>query len=417
MKNSERRMHPRLLAALALALLCNDAIAGEEGTPSRASKPIKVFVLAGQSNMQGHAHVSTFDSMAEDPRTAPLLARMRDSDGKPRVCEQVWISSVGCLGDAYSDLQEASGRLTVGFGAPEEKIGPEFTFGLTMEERLGEPILIVKTSWGGRSLHTDFRPPSAGPYAWSEYELGEMRSRGDDLDAARAEKLEATGVYYRAMIAHVRFVLADIQRIVPGYDPEQGFELAGFVWFQGFNDLVSGWTYERQMEPGGYDRYAELLTHLIRDVRRDLAAPKLPVVIGVMGIGGLKENEVASQMYLRQAQRAPTQLPEFRGNVVAVETAAFWDDELEALQQRLEQVHDEFHQEAERNPGWNDEERDARRQKAVAKTFTSAELKRLEGVSNGGYHYLGAARILAPIGKAFAEALLELRRAEKPSGK
>jgi hypothetical protein len=27
-------------------------------------------------------------------------------------------------------------------------------------------------------------------------------------------------------------------------------------------------------------------------------------------------------------------------------------------------------------------------------------------VSNGGYHYLGAAKILAPIGKAFAEALV-----------
>jgi hypothetical protein len=27
------------------------------------------------------------------------------------------------------------------------------------------------------------------------------------------------------------------------------------------------------------------------------------------------------------------------------------------------------------------------------------------GVSNGGYHYLGAAKILAPIGKAFAEAI------------
>lgn len=416
MTHFERRTHPRLLVALALALLGGSALAGDEDTPRRGSRPLKVFVLAGQSNMQGHAHVSTFDSLAEDPRTAPLLARMRDSDGKPRVCERVWISSVGCLGDAYSDLQEASGPLTVGFGAPEEKIGPEFTFGLTLEERLDGPILIVKTAWGGRSLHTDFRPPSAGPYAWSEYELAEMRSRGDDLDAARAEKLAATGVFYRAMIAHVRFVLADIPRIVPGYDPEQGFELAGFVWFQGFNDLVSGWTYERQMEPGGYDLYAELLAHLIRDVRRDLAAPELPFVIGVMGIGGLKENELAPQSHFRQAQRAPTQLAEFRGNVVAVETAAFWDDELEALQQRLEQLHDEFDREVEQHPGWSDEERDARRQQAVAKAFTPAERKRLEGVSNGGYHYLGAARILAPIGKAFAEALLALP-AKAPSSK
>ena len=41
----------------------------------------------------------------------------------------------------------------------------------------------------------------------------------------------------------------------------------------------------------------------------------------------------------------------------------------------------------------------------MAENFTPEELKRLKGVSNGGYHYLGAAKIMAPIGKAFAEAL------------
>ncbi len=73
--------------------------------------------------MQGHAAISTFDSMADDPKTAPLLKEMLGPDGKPHVCERVWISSVGCLGDAYSDLTEAKGKLTAGFGAPENKIG------------------------------------------------------------------------------------------------------------------------------------------------------------------------------------------------------------------------------------------------------------------------------------------------------
>src|SRR5450755_3469913 len=75
-------------------------------------KPVKVFILAGQSNMQGHAHISTFDSMADDPKTAPILKEMRHADGKPRVCEKVWISSIGCLGDAYSDVREQKGKLT-----------------------------------------------------------------------------------------------------------------------------------------------------------------------------------------------------------------------------------------------------------------------------------------------------------------
>jgi hypothetical protein len=58
-------------------------------------KPLKVFILAGQSNMQGHASLSTFDSLADDPKTAPLLKEMRDTSGKPRVAGKVWISSIG----------------------------------------------------------------------------------------------------------------------------------------------------------------------------------------------------------------------------------------------------------------------------------------------------------------------------------
>ena len=65
-----------------------------------------MFILAGQSNMQGHAHVRTFDVMALDPATAPLLASMRNADESPRVCEQVWISSIG------SSDREQTGRLT-----------------------------------------------------------------------------------------------------------------------------------------------------------------------------------------------------------------------------------------------------------------------------------------------------------------
>ena len=384
------------------------AVPRRAGTPDSAARPLKVFVLAGQSNMQGHASIATFDSLADDPKTAPLLAELRGDDGKPRVCTRVWISSVGCLGDAYSDLTEKTGKLTAGFGAPEDKIGPEFSFGIAMEKALDEPILIVKTAWGGRSLHTDFRPPSAGPYVWSDYELARHKERGDDLEKIKAEKAKDTGVYYREMIAHVRKVLQDIARVVPEYDAKQGFELAGFVWFQGFNDLVSDWTYDQRMQPGGYDAYGDLLAHLIRDVRKDLSAPKLPFVVGVMGIDGTRGDQHAPMMHFREAQRKPATLEEFRGNVFAVETAPFWDDELERLHERMEncwpkvdaKVEEEKRQQKPQADSWDNKMR------LMAENFTPAEWRRLKGVSNGGYHYLGAAKILAPIGKAFAQALL-----------
>jgi len=392
----------------------------EEGRPPTAARvgepakpPLKVFILAGQSNMQGHASISTFDSMADDPKTAALLKEMRGPDGKPRVCANVWISSIGCLGDAYADMTEAKGRLTAGFGAPDDKIGPEFTFGLTMEKALKEPILIIKTAWGGRSLHTDFRPPSGGAFAWREAELAKKKKNGEDIEKLKAEKIAATGLIYRAMIDHVRMVLKDIKRVVPDYDDKQGYELAGFVWFQGFNDYVDGGVYPEQDKADGYELYATQLGNLIRDVRKDLAAPKMPFVVGVMGIDGLRGDKDKPMKNFRAAQRQPATQKEFRGNVFTVETAVFWDDELEKLTERREncwpKVDAKVAEQKATNPDADSWEN---KMKLMAENFTPAEWKRLAGMSNGGYHYLGAAKILAPIGKAFAEAVLAARAAK-----
>ncbi len=196
-------------------------------------------------------------------------------------------------------------------------------------------------------------------------------------------------------------------RVVPEYDPKQGYELAGSVWFQGWNDLVDSWTYNNRMKPGGYDLYCQLLTDLIRDVRKDLNAPKLPFVIGVIGIGGVKEGEKRPQLYFRQAQAAPALLPEFQGNVVAVQTAPYWDCDLDALQQRMERLDARMEQEVKKDPNLSQAARDEAYRKAVAENLTPEELKRLKGISNGGYNYLGAAKIVAPIGKAFADAMAQ----------
>jgi hypothetical protein len=415
-----------LIAPLLALLVAHPVSAAPDALQqnSRSLKPLKIYILAGQSNMQGHASIDTFDSMAGDPKTAPLLKEMLDREGKPKVCERVWITSVGCQGDAYTDLTEAKGKLTAGFGAPNNKIGPEFTFGLTMESRLKEPVLLIKTSWGGRSLHTDFRPPSAGPFVMAKetQDLWDKNPQGahgipkaEDRPKFWAEKTAATGVYYREMIAHVRRVLKDIKRVVPSYDEKQGYELAGFVWFQGFNDLVGFSEYPNRDSEGGFDAYADVLGHFVRDVRKDLAAPKLPFVIGVMGIDGVK-GEHGAMKHFRDAQRKVAAIDKFKGNVLAVETAPFWDDDLDSLAQRRERLSNKLEDEFNKaNPKPSEPEKEVARKKAFDAAFKPEEFKRLEaGVSNGGYHYLGAAKIMAPIGKALAEALLPKSQEKKP---
>ena len=74
-----------ILMAILTAILCSSVTAA-------GKKPLKVYILAGQSNMEGQAKIETFDYIGDDPKTAPLLKEMRGPDGKPRVCGRAWIS-------------------------------------------------------------------------------------------------------------------------------------------------------------------------------------------------------------------------------------------------------------------------------------------------------------------------------------
>ena len=398
-----------------ITLICAHAVAAEperSADSQRQKKPLQIYILAGQSNMQGHAKISTMEHIGMDPATKPMLADMLGADGKPKVCERVWISSIGCAGD---DTKEQTGKLTAGFGATTEKIGPEFTFGIYMEKFTDAPILLIKTSWGGKSLNTDFRPPGAGPYVFNDAQLATFQKQGKDAAAMKEEKAKATGVYYRLMLEHVKKVLADPKRVCPAYDAAQGFELAGFAWLQGWNDLVDGSTYPQRDKPGGYDAYATAMAHFIRDVRRDLNAPKLPFAIAVLGVGGPTSeygpDELrykATHQNFRDAMAAPALLPEFKGNVVAVLAEKYWDMELKAARTKEAKIKQEAKKLAKQGSLKPAEEKTVL-EKALAEGLTERERLVLEkGVSNAEFHYLGSAKILGGVGKGLAEALAGL---------
>lgn len=374
--------------------------------------PLRVYVLAGQSNMQGHAQVRTMEAMRLNPQAAPLLKLLRQPDGTPRICQRVWISSIG------SADTEQTGRVTVGFGAQGggPKIGPEFAFGITLEEQLPGPCLLIKTAWGGKSLHTDFRSPSSGAYEFNAQELQKLAQQQKDVQQLTAERKAASGHYYRLMMEHVKTVLADISRVVPEYDPQAGYELAGFVWFQGWNDMVDAGVYPQRGQPGGYDLYSQLLANFIRDVRHDLQAPELPFVIGVMGVGGpttlYSESQQRYQSIhqgFRDAMAAPAALPEFAGNVHVVLTEQFWDSECSRLRERESQLKPELDKLRKSIAGG--EVSKAAGEAAIEALYTAQfnprELEILRtSTSNAEFHYLGSAGIMTQIGQAFAQALL-----------
>lgn len=337
---------------LATALILNPLLLFSGVLAADSPKPVKVFILAGQSNMEGKAKVSLLEYQVGQPATADLFKHLQ-RDGKWIERDDVWIKFL-----------DRKGKLTVGYGSPG-CIGPELEFGNVMGDHYAEPVLLIKTAWGGKSLYRDFRPPSAGlpPAAVLEKMLADQKARNPK---ATLDDIKATfGASYRAMLQEVNATLANLKTLFPQYDG-RGYELAGFVWFQGWNDMISAqYTAE----------YAANMNCFIRDVRKDLNSPKLPFVIGQMGVGGL--NADANVRKFKEAQAAVMDVPEFKGNVMLVKTDVFWDTAAEAVFKK----------------GWRENQ---------------AEWNTVG--SDYPYHYLGSAKTMCAIGKALGEAMVELRR-------
>jgi alpha-galactosidase len=259
---------------------------------------------------------------------------------------------------------DRAGKLTVGYGSPN-CIGPELEFGTVVGNRFEEPVLLIKTAWGGRSVYRDFRPPSAGLPAdevlQKMLENDQKRNPKATLDEVKLR----FGASYREMLAEVEKTLADLDKYVPG-EGKRGYELTGFIWFQGWNDMI---------DPVATGEYTVNLQHFIRDVRRDLKSPKLPFVIGQMGVDG--DHPGANVVKFKAAQAAVMESPEFKDNYVAlVKTDVFWDTAAEAV----------FKKDWRENiDEWN------------------------KVGSDYPYHYLGSPRTMKGIGGALAKAALELQ--------
>jgi hypothetical protein len=319
--------------------------------PAAEPKPVKVFILAGQSNMEGKAKVSLMDTQAKQPATAELFKDLRKDD-KWLERDDVWIKFL-----------DRKGKLTVGYGSPG-CIGPELGFGTVVGNRYDEPVLVIKTAWGGRSLYRDFRSPSAGlpPDDALEKMLTNQKKQTKDLTLDDIKK--PFGASYRAMLEEVNKTLGNLKTEFPALG-DRPYEFAGLVWMQGWNDMI---------DATATKEYTTNLAHFIRDVRKDLKSPKLPIVVGQMGVDG--DHPGANVKKFKDAQAAILELPEFKDNVALVKTDVFWDTDAEAVFKKGWREHQDE---------WN------------------------KVGSDYPYHYLGSPKTMLKMGRAFGEAMLELR--------
>jgi Carbohydrate esterase, sialic acid-specific acetylesterase len=313
------------------------------------TKPVKVFILAGQSNMQGKAKISVLEHQLQQYKHLK-------PDGK-------WLER----SDVWFKYDKVKGPLTVGYHNPKS-IGPELGFGIVVGDRYDEQVLLIKTAWGGRSLYRDFRPPSAGLPDAKVLDKMLTQMQKQNPKATLDDVKKTFGATYRDMRDDVNGTLANLKTHFPDY-AGQGYEIAGFIWFQGWNDMISA---------DATAEYTANLAHFIRDVRKEFKAPKLPFVIGEMGVDGV--NAGTNVKKFKAAQAAVMKEAEFKGNVELVKTDVFWDTEAEAIFKK----------------GWRE----------------NLEAWNKVG-SDFPYHYLGSPKTMLQIGRAFGEAVLELRGERK----
>lgn len=300
-----------------------------------AAAPVKVFILCGQSNMEGKGAIKHLQQLLADTATAKTYQHLRDDNG--------WVERDDVF-IKYND-DRGQGKLGLGYGTPINRFGPELEFGHVVGNAFDEKVLIIKCAWGGRALAVRFRPPSSGK--------GDYTQRNRETKEIEPLPEETYGEAYRDTIRIVKQTLAGIDKIVPEYNPADGYELSGFVFFQGFNDIID----QKKM-----DEYGQNLENLVRDVRQDLDAPKLPFVIGELGQQGVEPEKRYAEKHFafRKMQEDVSKLPDFKGNVAFVKTSPYIVNDGESF--------------------------------------------------DGGYHYYGRADTFFHIGHAFGEAMVELTK-------
>ena len=280
-----------VISALVVCAPLHGQTPQDSDTDQSTQKILKVFILAGQSNMEGHGIIPAEASRNEGQGSLEFLARERpnsdfarllDPEGKWMERDDVWIH--------YLDRK---GKLRPGFGAGEDRIGPELGFGMVVGDEMEEPVLLIKLAWGGKSLGQDFLPPSAGG--------------------------QEPGPYYQELLSRAKEVLAEVGKEFPELQGMKA-ELMGIGWHQGWNDRVN---------QAFNDAYEENLAHLIRDLRHDLNAPELPFVIAETGMSGVNEAHPRA-LSLMAAQAAVAKDPEFEGNVAFVGTKKFFRESEES---------------------------------------------------------------------------------------
>jgi alpha-galactosidase len=303
----------------------------DDKTPD-TTKKLKVFILMGQSNMVGMGDIGpgtnrgTLVYLTKTEKKYPFLV---DDAGQWTVRKDVY----------YYDARVKKGSPLSPTSNNGKSIGPELGFGYIMGHILDEPVLVLKSCIGNRSLGWDLLPPGSERYQAEVTERGGAKvtkvfagykDKPDSwpMDTAKGLATEPppwldkktgkpiewyAGKQYDDDMANAKAALADLAKVYPGYQG-QGYEIAGFVWWQGHKD-------QNAVHAA---RYEQNLARLIPTLRRDYNAPNAKFVLAT-GCGNPGRESFGLQIAEAQLAIADVKKhPEFAGNVKCVDSRDLW---------------------------------------------------------------------------------------------
>jgi hypothetical protein len=200
-------------------------------------------------------------------------------------------------------------------GVQGGRIGPELGFGHSVGEAIDEPVLVLKTSQGNRSLGWDFLPPGSKQYEFEEkIYAGYKESPLSWNKGAEPKPIDwYAGKQYDDCFSAAHEVLDNFDTQFPHWKG-RGYEIAGFAWWQGDKDRYN---------LAHAKKYEENLVHLITTLRSEFKAPNAKFVVATLGQTAKDSDDVNERLIL-DAQLAvdgtAKKYPGFKGNVGTVYT-------------------------------------------------------------------------------------------------
>jgi hypothetical protein len=283
-----------------------------DGKPADMRKKVQVFILMGQSNMLGFGKVGpetkegTLEHAVRSEGLYPFLA---DDEGRWTVRQDV--RNVRVMSARGGMKVFTNEWMTV----TNANIGPEIGIGHHLGNLLDEPVLILKSCIGNRSLGWDLLPPGSERFEQGDKVYAGYKDSPDVWDQGSEPKAIDwyAGKQYDDDVAHAKAVLEKLQDYYPG---ARGFEVAGFFWWQGAKDCGN---------PVHAARYEQNLVRLIEQLREDFGAPDARFVCATLG--HVQKGAEGNEGLVLEAQLAVDgeagKYPDFAGRVAAVYSHPF----------------------------------------------------------------------------------------------